>query len=69
MIYTTNAAREAERRNIRDMHVKLAHIPLNVFPEGLKDVQTLTRLLNSLDYQLVKEIRDEKKRQGVACDQ
>ena len=67
MIYTTNETREKERAIIREMYAKISHMPLNAFPEGLKDVQTLHRLLDSLDFQLVKEIREEKKRQGIPC--
>lgn len=65
MIFATNEARETARETIRDLIVKLAEMPLDVFPGGLQDEQNIRFYLQTLDAELAREIRTENKHKMV----
>ena len=58
MMFYSNKARRTTREQIQDIHAKIANMPLNSFPDGLADVQTIHFLLRTLDDALRKEIKE-----------
>ena len=60
MMFYTNKARSTAREQIKAIHAKIANMPLNSFPDGLADVQTIHFLLETLDNELRREIKENK---------
>lgn len=58
MLLYSNKARRAARESIQDIHGKVANMPLNAFPGGLADIQTIHLLLEILDRELRREIKE-----------
>lgn len=56
MIFYTQRARNSAREQIAELHIKLASVPLN---QGLTldDVRALHMYLDTLDKELIKEIK------------
>lgn len=57
MMYYSNKARMTARDTIADIHVKIANMPLSAFPGGLADVQAIHGLLEIMDGELRREIK------------